>query len=93
MPENAQRLIEIMNQAFPEALIDNYMNLNVETSSEINDKDRHVLSAAIVGNAEIIVTDNIKDFPNDILEKYSLEAQTSDMFLQSLLELSPEIVK
>jgi hypothetical protein len=91
-PENSQRLIEVMNRAFPEALIDGYMNLNVEKSLEINDKDKHVLAAAIVINAEIIVTDNIKDFPNSILEKYNIEAQSSDMFLQNLFELSSEIV-
>lgn len=88
--EKAQRLIDIINKAFPEALTANYKDLELLNPVEINEKDRHVLSTAIISNSQVIVTDNIKDFPNNILEKYNLEAQSSDIFLQNLLDLSPE---
>lgn len=89
-PEKAQKLIDVMNKAFPESLIDNYIDIIDLKIEEINDKDRHVIAAAIVSNSQVIITDNIKHFPNVILEKYSLEAQTSDEFLENLLDLSPE---
>ena len=43
--------------------------------------DRHVLAAAIVGNADVIVTANLKHFPADALERYGLEVQHPDTFL------------
>jgi len=43
--------------------------------------DRHVLAAAIVSRAGIIVTFNTKDFPQEILEPYGLESQHPDDFL------------
>lgn len=54
----------------------------------INAKDRHVLSAALLGNAQVIVTSNLKDFPNEILTKYNVVAQSPDEFLINLFYLS-----
>jgi predicted nucleic acid-binding protein len=51
--------------------------------------DRHVLAAAITGQADMIVTRNLKDFPAAALAQYNLEAMHPDDFLQLLLELSP----
>jgi hypothetical protein len=42
--------------------------------------DRHVLSAAIKAQAQIIVTYNLKDFPSKILETFGIEVQHSDDF-------------
>lgn len=88
--EKAQKLVQVMNNAFPEALIDNYVELVELKTDEINEKDRHVLAAATVSNSQVIVTDNLKHFPSNILDKYNLEAQSSDEFLQNLLGLSPD---
>jgi predicted nucleic acid-binding protein len=52
--------------AFPDALVDNYESL-VDSLNLPDEKDRHVLAAAIKTNANIIVTNNIKDFPSDDL--------------------------
>ena len=49
--------------------------------------DRHVLAAAIVGRANLIVTKNLRDFPADRLEPYGVEAQHPDVFVRSLLGL------
>jgi predicted nucleic acid-binding protein len=49
--------------------------------------DRHVLAAAIEGNADIIVTFNVQDFPLEELSRYDIEAQHPDRFLSNLLEL------
>ena len=54
--------------------------------------DRHVLAAAIVAGAEIIVTHNLKDFPTDTLAPYHIEARHPDVFLGRLIELTPTLV-
>jgi hypothetical protein len=41
--------------------------------AEANDpKDRHVLAAAVRANAEVIVTFNIRDFPEPALKPYDI---------------------
>ena len=35
--------------------------------------DRHVLAAAIVGQADLIITFNLDDFPPDELEPFGIE--------------------
>lgn len=54
-------------------------------------KDRHVLAAAIKTNANVIVTNNIKDFPNIILSSFGLTAKTADDFLNDTIDLNNEI--
>jgi hypothetical protein len=43
--------------------------------------NRHVLAAAISANAKIIVTFNLKDFPDLILTKHGIVAQHPDVLL------------
>lgn len=54
--------------------------------------DRHVLAAAIRCGAQVIVTNNLKDFPSEILEQYELEAQHPDEFLEYQFGLRPNLV-
>ncbi len=54
--------------------------------------DRHVLAAAIVGRADVIVTRNLRDFPAEVLDRYGIEAQHPDEFLRHLLDLAPVLV-
>ena len=54
--------------------------------------DRHVLAAAIVGHADVIVTHNLRHFPAEILGRYGIEAQHPDEFIRHLLDLSPVLV-
>lgn len=48
--------------------------------------DRHVVAAAIAGEAQVIVTYNVKDFPEGALAPFGLTACTPDDFLCSLAE-------
>ena len=48
--------------------------------------DRHVVAAALRAHAQYIVTDNVKDFPEDVLAEFDLECGTADMFLAGTLE-------
>lgn len=54
--------------------------------------DRHVLAAAIRSGSQVIVTENLADFPADVLQTFSIEAQTPDTFLLHLVDLSPRTV-
>ena len=54
--------------------------------------DRHVLAAAIVGRADVIVTRNLRDFPTEILATYGIAAQHPDEFVRHLVDVSPVLV-
>jgi predicted nucleic acid-binding protein len=80
--------IQVMNGAFPEALVQQYENL-IEDLQLHDIDDRHVLAAAIRGGANVIVTENFKDFPSVVLEHYCLDALTADEFVLNALESYP----
>lgn len=71
-----------VRQAFPEAMSDP----PDETASRLTNhaKDRHVLGAAIVSRATIIITYNLKDFRPAALAPWSIVARTPDEFLRHL---------
>ncbi|MDP3392167.1 PIN domain-containing protein [Sediminibacterium sp.] len=87
--EDANKRISKANSAFPDAQVNNYKGLinNLELPDE---DDRHVLAAAIKTNANLIVTNNIKDFPEKYLQSFSLSAKTADDFLTDIIDLNPE---
>jgi predicted nucleic acid-binding protein len=88
--EKAQRLIDVIKTHFPESLITHHHPL-IE-AMPINTKDRHVLAAAVAGKAQVIVTQNIKDFPESFLAPFEVKAQLPDEFLLQLLYLNPHVV-
>jgi hypothetical protein len=55
-----------------------------------DEDDRHVMAAAIKTNANLIVTNNIKDFPEEYLMAYGLSAKTADDFLTDIIDLNQE---
>lgn len=77
------------NEAFPDALVNNYDKL-IDGLELPDPDDRHVLAAAIKTNANVIVTNNIKDFPEDYLSSFGLVAKTADDFLTDIIDLNPE---
>ncbi len=90
IPETeALKRIERVNKAFPDALVTNYSGLLSSLTLPAPD-DRHVLAAAIKTNANVIVTSNLKDFPETYLQSFGLSAQTPDDFLTDLIDLNPE---
>lgn len=88
--DQAQRLVDTMHRAFPEAMVANFEGLIDRMTNE--PKDRHVLAAAVMCHAQIIVTDNLRDFPSEALVPFSLEAYSVDAFLSLLFDSSPEAI-
>ncbi len=80
---------KMMQKHFPEACISGYETLSLDVSLP-DENDNHVLAAAIKCDAQHIVTDNIKDFPNEILEPFGIESITADEFLFRTSELYAE---
>ncbi len=52
--------------------------------------DVHVLSAAIAGSADLIITLNAKDFPRHTLSEEGLERLSPDEFLRDLFDKHPD---
>ena len=89
-PAQIQRTVRLMNQAVPDCLVENYEGL-IDSLELPDPDDRHVLAATIKCQADVIVTNNLKDFPADLLKPYDIEAQSPDTFLSHLFDLNPAL--
>jgi predicted nucleic acid-binding protein len=82
--EAAARLRTAMERAFPEAEVKSYESLIPAMKND--EKDRHVVAAAVKAGAQVVTTANLKDFK---LLPEGLEAQSPDEFLCNLFDLDP----
>ena len=82
------RLVEHMREAIPDCLIVDYAPL-IASIQLPDERDRHVLAAAIRGNADAIVSLNTKDFPASVLATFDIEIQTPDQFVLNQIMLNP----
>ncbi|MFD0201217.1 MULTISPECIES: PIN domain-containing protein [Saccharothrix] len=88
--EQVAHRIDQMSRHFPDARVMGYEHLI--DSMENHPHDRHVLAAAVRGGAEVLVTENLKDFPDRVLRQYDVVALHQDDFLQDQLDLFPDAV-
>jgi len=79
--------IAAMVSAFPEAMIDGDFSDTPAFDGMPDPKDHHILHAAIRCQASMLVTDNIRDFPPDVLEPYAIEIATADNFIADAIDL------
>lgn len=82
-----RRTVALMNDAIPDCLVTGHETL-IETLDLPDGGDRHVLAAAIVGRADVIVTFNLSDFPRHVLAPLNIEAQHPDEFVRDVFDLS-----
>lgn len=86
---DATMRVQKANIAFPDALVYNYEGLLGNLTLPDPD-DCHVLAAAIKVNANVIVTNNLRDFPEDYLETFGLKVKSADDFLTDIIDLNHE---
>lgn len=90
--EQRERRLKMMAQAFPEAMVKISINLLGAFDCLPDKNDRHVLSCAVKGRANAIITNNVKDFPPKCLEEYEIVCQTPDEFLGHQFHLNPPLI-
>ncbi|SOC03606.1 PIN domain-containing protein [Rhodobacter sp. JA431] len=81
----------LMNQAVPDCLIDGFDPL-IEAVTLPDPDDRHVVAAAIIARADVIVTFNLKDFPAEAIAPFRLHTRHPDDFLIETFNLSPDVM-
>ncbi len=81
---------DLMDASVRDAKVSDYEGL-IDALVLPDPDDRHVLAAAIKSGANAIITFNLKDFPNDALAKYGIEAIHPDEFVYSQIDLAPAI--
>ncbi len=82
--EKLERVRALMDAHVSDCLVTGYKRL-IPTLVLPDPGDRHVLAAAIRGQAGVIVTYNLADFPREALGRYGIEAQDPDDFILRLL--------
>jgi predicted nucleic acid-binding protein len=88
--QEAEMRINMANQAFPDALVENYETL-ISLLTLPDEKDKHVLAAAIKTNAHIIVTNNVKDIPKEYLNYFGIDVKSADEFITDIIDLNHEL--
>ena len=89
--DRVARTLALVNQSVEDCLISGYEEV-IPTLQLPDPDDRHVLAAAIVGQADVIITLNLDDFPPEPLEPFGIEAQHPDTFVAHLIGLDQEVV-
>jgi predicted nucleic acid-binding protein len=80
-----QATSKAMNKAFPAANVINVQSI-VNRLTLPDPDDRHVLAAAIKGQAQVIITANLKDFPETLLAQHHIRVEHPDNFILSCIE-------
>jgi predicted nucleic acid-binding protein len=75
----AQYLVQEMKKSFSDAFEIEHIPLIPDMP--VNEKDRHVLAAAVSSGSQFIVTANLKDFPQQVMEQFEIKALSADDFL------------
>ncbi len=87
-PDRLERTRDRMNHSVRDCVVSDFEYM-ISSINLPDPDDRHVVAAAIHCGASLIVTFNLKDFPDDALKPYNLAAQHPDDFIVDLLDLHP----
>ena len=85
-----ERTRDLMDTKTRDCLVTGYHGL-IPSLQLPDPDDRHVLAAAIVGRCDVIVTQNIQDFPEAAFAPYGIDVQHPDRFLCSHFNLAPGV--
>lgn len=78
-----------MELAFEEAMVSDFKEFMSAGTALPDPNDVHVLAAALKTQAAVIVTENLKHFPENVLTPLNLEARSADAFLADTIALDP----
>ncbi|MFL5702019.1 MAG: PIN domain-containing protein [Ktedonobacteraceae bacterium] len=81
-PDKMDYMVATISREFDDAFV--YPKASLVRSMKNDQKDRHVLAAAVAAKADVIVTFNLRHFPNKLLAHYEIEAVSPDDFLVDL---------
>ena len=84
-------LRDAMDAHVDDAVVTDYEHL-IATLTLPDSGDRHVLAAAISGQATVIITRNLRDFPGEVLARHNMRAVHPDEFVSGLIEVAPSVV-
>ena len=87
----AEKIRDLMNAHIGDCLVTGYAAL-IPSLALSDPNDRHVLAAGICCEANVILTFNLKDFPDVALNPHGIVAQHPDDFLSRQLDLAPDVV-
>jgi PIN domain len=91
-PEQWDRLQAAMLTSFPEAMLDQATADAIEYEMPNDEKDRHVLAAAVANDIELVITCNLRHFKRVDLARVGKQAMSPDQLLCELIETEPAIV-
>ena len=92
VPAQWERLRTAMLVSFPDAMLDQAAASAIEGRMPNHEKDRHVLAAAVSGDAELVITSNLRHFERADLDKVGKRALSPDQLLCELLTTEPELL-
>lgn len=84
--ERLERTRDLMDAAVRDCVVSGFEYM-IPSIDLPDPDDRHVVAAAIHCGASLIITFNLKDFPDEALKPYNLVAQHPDDFIVDLLGL------
>ncbi len=87
----ARAEVALLRAAWPKAEVAPHGGLEARLYLP-DENDIHVLATAISSSADLIVTNNAKDFPRQYLAEEGLQRQDPDQFLMACLARDPDAV-
>jgi predicted nucleic acid-binding protein len=76
-----------MEQAFEDAIVEDFEDFLAACAVLPDQKDAHVLAAALKTKANVLVTENLKHFPSEQFAAFGLDVRTTDEFIADTIML------
>lgn len=85
--DHAARARQAMESAFEDAMVVDFDRFFRSCEGLPDPKDAHVVAAALKTQASVIVTENLRHFPQNILAPLNLDVRSADSFIADTIAL------